>query len=85
MKRPSIFIYQFHRHRVIQPGVYICIGSPSRDFRISLDLLSVSTFTALKPSVLSQKFANNSRAVPPKISPSPPFDDAQGMLFQRGV
>jgi hypothetical protein len=37
-----------------------------------------------KFGVLAQNFAIISVHSFPKISPSPPFDYAQGMLFQRG-
>jgi hypothetical protein len=38
-----------------------------------------------KFSVSAQKFVIIPASLPPKNSPSPPFDYAQGMLFQRGV
>src|ERR1700756_5595336 len=49
MKRPSIFIYQFHAAALFEPRVYICIVLPLRISPFSLVPLSISTFLALEP------------------------------------
>src|SRR5882724_12391448 len=49
MKRPSIFIYQFHRHRIIQARSLHFIGHPLGISSFSLVPLSISTFLALEP------------------------------------
>jgi len=49
MKRPSIFIYQFHAAALFEPRVYICIVHPLRISPFSLVPLSISTFLALEP------------------------------------
>ena len=49
MKRPSIFIYQFHAAALFEPRVYICIVHPLRVSPFSLVPSSISTFLALEP------------------------------------
>ena len=50
MKRPSIFIYQFHRRRIIQAqGLYLYLISPRGISRFSPNLIARFHFLALKP------------------------------------